>query len=184
MRSSPCCMKQCAAWAARANQARCGDLVAEAIPDGGRSVCLEPCARQAGYRGRNRPRRTRSCAQAIRTSFMVGNRRDCYPLTITDFTSRYLLAREAQGAVDDAGELAKQAENLYKSQVPAEQRPEPGGRDRLRRSHARRRARYCRLQRFMDRGVRDSTQTLRDIRASGRIRASSPNCSERLTCLR
>src|SRR4029450_13303596 len=29
--------------------------------------------------------------------FMLGNRRDCYPLTITDFASRYLLACEALG---------------------------------------------------------------------------------------
>ena len=27
--------------------------------------------------------------------FMLGNRRYCYPLTITDFASRYLLTREA-----------------------------------------------------------------------------------------
>ena len=35
--------------------------------------------------------------------FMLGNRRYCYPLTITDFASRYLLTCEAAG--DDTGTL-------------------------------------------------------------------------------
>ena len=35
--------------------------------------------------------------------FMLGNRRYCYPLTITDFASRYLLTCEA--LLDDAGEI-------------------------------------------------------------------------------
>ena len=49
--------------------------------------------------------------------------------------------------------------------------PEPRGRDRFRRSHARRRTRVCRvLERLMDRGVRDSAQALRS--PLGRIPAA------------
>ena len=74
------------------------------------SIATAWCTGGAGA-GRARPARALSrptepnalwCAD-YKGEFMLGNRRYCYPLTITDFASRYLLT--LRGAVDHAGAL-------------------------------------------------------------------------------